>query len=92
MAKGTCRLSVAEIHKLENLAQAFDNAREDLREFLDDITGRWEDETGTRSERWLESEAGGEAQERLQTVIGWQSEISQAEIGIDVMQLEGDFV
>jgi len=91
MAKGTCRLSVAEIKKLEDLAQSLNNAREDLGEFLDDIVGRWEDEMAERSERWLESEAGGEAQERLQTVIEWR-EASQTEIGIDVMQLEGDFV
>jgi hypothetical protein len=79
------------MHKLEDLAEVFDNARAELGEFLNDIISRWEDEIAERSERWLGSDAGGEARERLQTVIEW-GEASQDEIGIDVMQLEGDFV
>jgi hypothetical protein len=90
MAKAICRLSVAEIQELKHLTQAYENARDALSEFLDDVVSRWEEEIETRSEKWRESEAGGEAQERLETITGWRDEIPEA--GIDVAQLEGDLV
>jgi hypothetical protein len=90
MAKGTCQLSVAELHEFKNLAQAYETSREALSEFLDDIVGRWEGEIEERSEKWRESEAGGEAQERLEMVTGLRDEIPEA--GIDVAQLEGAIV
>lgn len=63
--------------ELEKLVTVYDNARSELRDFCDQLLVDMRDVWGGRSERWQESEPGGEARDRLDEFEEWISEIPE---------------
>jgi hypothetical protein len=51
----TCTLTKSEIQSLEKLIQNYCNAATDLRELVNDIQGRWEEQYEVRSDCWKEN-------------------------------------
>ena len=52
--------------------QNYCNAATDLRELVNDIQGRWEQQYEARSDRWKEnSEDAPDAEDRLATITEW---------------------
>lgn len=73
----TCKLTKAESAELQKLVDALDAAQSALTEWLSERQAEWESAIEDRSEKWRESEAGQEAQERLDTLTGWLDEIPE---------------
>lgn len=66
-----CTLTKVERAELERLVDLFSGARSDIESYLTDLIDAWQEALDGRSEKWRESEAGAEAQERLETLQGW---------------------
>ena len=60
-----CTLNKLALANLDLLVGNFDTARCALLEALQEHQGDWQDEIDTASERWLDSDNGQAAQERL---------------------------
>jgi hypothetical protein len=81
-----CKLSKAEKAELQPLVDAFESARSELADWLLSVQGEWESAIEEKSEKWRESEAGQEAQSRLDTLGVWLDELPE-EMAIDVDQV-----
>lgn len=80
------KLTKTQAKTLDSLIGAYGTAREALAEALDAIATDWEETIGDKSEKWQESEAGKEAQERADTIRAWFDELPE-EPGFDLESL-----
>jgi hypothetical protein len=68
------KLNKKEAARLQALADAYETAREELSQALEDLASEWESEFEEKSDRWKEGDAGREANERVEAVRGWCDE------------------
>ncbi len=61
----TCKLTKSERKELDELANAADNALCVLRHRIAELADQWGEDWNEKSEKWQESDAGQEAQERI---------------------------
>lgn len=80
------KLTKSQQNELTVLVEAYETARGELATFLDEIASNWEQELEERSEKWMESERGQEAQERTEKIRGWHEELPD-ECVIDATEL-----
>ena len=74
----TCKLDKEKRQELESLFNDYDRARDILRDALDQVAVEWTDEMDEKSDKWKESEAGGNAQSRLDTIERLRDEFEEA--------------
>lgn len=71
----TCKMTKTQQKTFENLISTFNNARQDIENFLDELKGEWESELEDKSEGYTETQAGQDAQERISILESWLDEI-----------------
>lgn len=76
-----CELTKAQKADLRKLIDAATEALGDLAQYAADIAGKWESAIEEKSDRWLDSDPGQEAQGRLEEFQGWLDELPDADIG-----------
>ncbi len=70
-----CKLTTAERKEIEGLQGAFEEARSDLAQRLEDIAADWDADVAEKSDSWHEKDAGKEAAERLEHLRGLVDEL-----------------
>jgi len=63
-----CKLTKEQKGVLESLFNEFDMARDHLHSELNEIVNEWTEEMDEKSDRYKESEAGQQAQERIEAI------------------------
>lgn len=72
----TCKMTKAQQDTFSNLINNFNSARQDIENFLTELKDDWEDDLQNKSESYQESQAGQDAQERIDTLDGWMDEVA----------------
>lgn len=78
------KLKKTEAADLQKLVDAYEQARSELADRIDEIASDWETEFSDKSEKWQEGENGQLAQEKCELVRGWHDEFpSETDIDVD---------